>query len=156
MIFNSIWCTYLLRKIGKKVPIFKNLRKCFLSPIRLKLGHMTTGMLIASYSSTEPEIIFIEAMWYRKGIFTAIKRDLFKILFDTFICTYTNTFKVNDINKLIIVVKIEPNTEVEDLWALDLHGFHPDPLATLDVLEFKKPWREKETLEYLVYSRNIV
>jgi hypothetical protein len=116
---------------------------------------MTTGMLIASYSSAEPDIVFIEAMWYRRGMFTAIKRDLFKILFDTFVCTYTNTFKVNDISKLIVVVKMEPNMEVEDLWALDLHGFHPDPLATLDVLEFNKPWREKEILEYLVYSRNI-
>jgi hypothetical protein len=156
MIFNSIWCIYLLRKIGKKIPIFKNLRKCFLSPIRVKLGRITTGMLIASYTSAEPEVIFIETIWYRKGIFTAIKRDLFKILFDIFVHTYANTFKVNDINKLVLVVKLEPNMEIEDLYALDLHGFHPDPLATLDILEFKKPWREKEELEYLIYSRNII
>lgn len=155
MIFNSIWCTWLLRIIGKKVPIFKSIRKSFLKPIRVKLGRMTTAMLIASYSSAEPNIVFVEAMWYRKGIFTAIKRDLFKILFDTFVSTYTNTFKINDINKLIVVVKLESKTETEDLWALDLHGFHPDPTATLDILEFNKPWRDQEDLLQLVYSRNI-
>jgi hypothetical protein len=155
MILNSIWCTWLLRKIGKKVPIFKSLRKPYLKPVRVKLGFLSTGMLIASYCAAEPNIVFIEAIWYRKGIFTGIKRDLFKVLFETFMLTYINTFKVNDIGKLTVVVKLEPNMDIEDLWALDLHGFHPDPTATLDILEFKKPWRDQEELEFLVYSRSI-
>lgn len=156
MLFNTLWCIHLLRKIGIKMSYFRNLTKCFLKPIRVKLGRLTTGMLIASYSSAEPELIFIETVWYRKGIFIAMKRDLFKILFDTFVLTYINTFKVNDINKFVIVVKLEPNMEVEDLFALDLHGFHPDPSATLDILEFERPWREREELKYLVYSRSII
>jgi len=113
-------------------------------------------MLIASYSSEEPNLVFIEAIWYRKGIFMAIKRDLFRILFNTFFLTYTNTFKVNDIVKITIVIKLDPHIEVEDLYALDLHGFHPDPSATIDILDFSRPWREREDLKYLVYSRGVV
>jgi hypothetical protein len=152
---NTLWCLYLLHKIGVKIPVI-GIQKGFLKPVRIKLGRLTTGMLIASYSSTEPNLIFIEAIWYRKGIFTAIKRDIFRILLNTFILTYINTFRVNDISKLIMVVKLEPYIEVEDLCALDLHGFHPDPYATLDVLEFSRPWREREDLKYLVYSRGII
>jgi hypothetical protein len=112
-------------------------------------------MLIASYSSTEPNIVFIECMWYRRGIFANIKRDLFKVLFDTFVLTYRNTFKVNDVDKLIVIVKLQKGMEVDDLVALDAHGFHPDPTATLDILEFNRPWREREELDNIIYSRSI-
>jgi len=154
--WNTLWCFYLLYKIKTPIPIHKNLQKRFLKPVRIKLGRLTTGMLIASYSSEEPNLVFIEAIWYRKGIFMAIKRDLFRILFNTFFLTYTNTFKVNDIVKITIVIKLDPHIEVEDLYALDLHGFHPDPSATIDILDFSKPWREREDLKYLVYSRGVV
>jgi len=152
---NTIWCIYLLRRVGIKLPFFKSLGKKFLQPIRVKLGRLTTGMLIASYSSAEPELVFIEAMWYRRGIFKVLKQDTFKVLFDTFMISYKNEFQINDVNKLTIVLRIEEDISIEDCWALDMHGFHPDPSATLDILEFRKPWREQEDLRFLVYSRRI-
>lgn len=152
---NKLRCFYLLRRTGMKPPFFKTLRKKFLKPVRVCIGSKLAGTLVASYDYAEGNVIFIEAVWYKKTLFTAIKRDLFKVLFDTFILAYTGTFKAKTINKLIIVVKLNPFMEVEDFFALDLHGFHPDPSATIDILDFDKPWREKEDLTYLVYSRGI-
>ncbi len=149
---RTVWCIFLLNKWGIKTPLFKNLRKRYLFPIRIKLGRKTGAIMISSYNRYNKDIVFLEHIRFGDVGSYFMKQSMVDIIIDFLITIYRYTIK--DIRRLMVVINLEDEiTSPIIMDILEMKGFTQDPSMTMSILEFNKPWRERENLKFIVYTR---
>jgi hypothetical protein len=167
IIKNWFILTYYKRIINKydnKRPlIVKKLLKRKLQIVKVKLNCKLSSLIIVSHTTTPYTITHIDFLWINPTLYplpteeinvaSAMYQGIYELFMQwqhLFVPTTENAFY----SKVTLVLDITNQHYTEQFRRiLTLYGFYPDTDLTLFDLDFKKPWREKETLNNIVYSR---
>ena len=142
--------------------------------LRVKINGVTNGMMLVTQKQTRLDVVYVDLIWINEkgrtiiepgtgeSVFYQTMYDLFLRWYEEFtmfkktlVLTERNTFK-NISPKIAITVNISKETQIESYrHILTLYGFRVDPDLTLKEVEFHRPYREKETITNVIYSRII-
>jgi hypothetical protein len=142
----------------RKVNFSTLIKRATLNVLRLRLNGITLGILVSSTKKKRPGTTYIDLLWvnekYTKG-FIESEGAYYQALYDTFISWYNNfTPKCEKDPKIALALNITNKIQVERLRRiLTLYGFQADADLTLEEVAFKAPYRDKEKITYVIYSR---
>lgn len=165
--FRLLWVQYIMNKYKlynqRKIKVNSEalMNRVTLDIIRLKLNGITLGILVSSRKKKRPDTTYIDILWVNEKITKGFLEDegaYYQALYDIFIQWHKNVSKpgIKD-PKIAIALNVTNKIQVERLRRiLTLYGFQPDPELTLEEVGFKTPYRDKEKITYVMYSRRAV
>jgi hypothetical protein len=134
--------------------------------LKLRINCKLAGLIITSQCdyprATRIEFIWVNPTMYPPSSWESFQESgLYQSMYELFM-QWHHLFVFPTPNnglkepKITIVLDISNKIQVERFRRiLTLYGFYPDADITLRDLDFKKPWRECETIKNIVYSRYI-
>jgi hypothetical protein len=156
--------TWIIRRYDNKCQLDKKklLRKK-LQILKVKLNCKLSGLVIISHTKVPHTITHIDFLWVNPKLYPLPSEDtpslassMYQGIYELFM-QWQHLFVPTNYTKVTIVLDITNQRYIEQFRRiLTLYGFYPDPDLTLVNLIFKKPWREKETLNNIVYSRLLI
>ena len=149
--------TRTVKKYDKKVNIREIKANKDIKFLKLKIGRKLTGLIITSQGDPKG-ITRIELMWANPTLYHN-ESEAYQNIYDTLMqwqhlfMTPKETGGLKEY-KLTIALDITSQSQIERLRrVLTIYGFYPDAPITMANAEFNRPWREKEAVRYIVYSR---
>jgi len=142
--------------------------------IRIRVNGKTVGLLVASQQKNQQRVTYVDFIWVNKkkcsGIIPETESGYYQAMYDVFmhwhediivrpICMY----KVNNWDtekniqrEIAISLNISKEQQVEKFRRiLTLYGFSINPTLTLKDVEFLTPYRDREKISTVIYSRLI-
>ena len=152
-----------------RLPYQPLLNRKVMNVIRIKINHMTVGMIVASQKNKQHTVTFVDFIWVNNrkcsGIIPETESSYFQALYDLFMQWHENLINptwanpkqyANQKRKIAISINITKEQQVEKFRRiLTLYGFNIDPDLTLKDVTFIRPYREKEQITNVVYTRAI-
>lgn len=130
--------------------------------LKIKINDKLSGLIITSQSGTTKDITRIEFIWANPTLYIR-EKEIYQNMFEIFMQwqhLFLTPISVNNYeekiieHKVTLVLDISSEAQIEKFRrVLTLYGFYPDAGITMSNLEFKKPWRDKEVINNIVYSR---
>lgn len=143
------------------------LRYPVLNVLKIKLNNTYFGMLISSQRHKKSRITYIDFIWLNRRTANCVLPEAesqsayYTIMYEVFIQWYSQ-FIINSIptdlklRKVAISIDVTKEDMVEKLRRiLTLYGFERDLDLTLEDIDFKAPWREKEKITQIIYSKEL-
>jgi hypothetical protein len=143
---------------------YKPLRKYpVLNVLRIKLNGKTCGLLVSSMRHVNSSITYIDYVWLNKkctlnaapeteSAYYQIMYEVFMRWYDQFIMQ--RELKKGGVRKIAISINVTKEEMIERFRRiLTIYGFHVDPNLTIEGVDFKAPWRDKEKITQVIYSR---
>ena len=129
------------------------LKRPILDVIRIKVNGKTCGLLVVSKKSNNTSITNIDFIWVNRKRFKGVNEEtestFYQTLYDVFM-QWNNYSK----GKITIALNITKEQQVERFRRiLTLYGFEVDPQLSMVDVTFKTPYRDREKVEVVVYSR---
>jgi hypothetical protein len=151
--------TRIIKKYDNKCQLDKKkLLRRKLQIIKVKLNFKLSGLVIISHTTVPYTVTHIDFLWVNPKLYPlpdefGAASSMYQGIYELFM-QWQHLFVPTNYTKVTIVLDITNQRYIEQFRRiLTLYGFYPDPDLTLLDLTFKKPWREKETLNNIVYSR---
>ena len=165
---NWIKLTCVIRTINKykiygetKIKI-KRISICkypILNILRIKLNGVTCAILISTRHKSNINT-YINFIWlnrkYSSDISLEAESAYYQTLYEVFMRWYDcfSFRKIGSPQRIAISIDITNTAMVERFRRiLTLYGFQPDPKLTIEDTEFKTPWRGKEKITQVIYSK---
>jgi hypothetical protein len=128
------------------------LKRPVLDVIRIRVNGKTCGLLVGS-KKNNTNITNIDFIWVNRKRFKGVNEDtestFYQTLYDVFM-QWNNHPK----GKIAIALNITKEQQVERFRRiLTLYGFEIDPQLSMQDVTFKTPYRDREPIEIVVYSR---
>jgi hypothetical protein len=142
--------------------------------IKVKVNNNLFGVLVTSQRKRNSAVIAIDYIWINKhyinGQIKEVESNYFQTMYDLFMQWHnnfvilpkkkSNTGKMIHYNgirrKFTISINRKDIDQIENFRRIiSLHSFEPDLSLTLADADFKKPWREEEDIDIIIYSRII-
>lgn len=143
----------------------KKLLRYKLQLIKIKLNYKLSGLVILSHTNVPYTITHIDFLWVNPKLYPycgqtnskeeceLVPSEMYQGIYELFM-QWQHLFVPTNYTKVTLVLDITNQRCIEQFRRiLTLYGFYPDPDLTLVDLKFTKPWREKETINKIVYSR---
>ena len=158
-----LYYTRIIKKYDKECPLgvikYKGRKVQFL---KIKINCKLVGLIITSENvntkGTPEGITRIEFIWANPKLYQH-EAEAYQVMYETFM-QWQHLFLTPIDNKgmreykVTIVLDVTNKVQIERFRrVLTLYGFYPDANITISNLTFKKPWREKEVIKDIVYSR---
>jgi hypothetical protein len=134
------------------------LKRPFVETVELLVGSITVGLLVVSQKKGSEHITYVEYIWVNPNI-AKVKGETvipyyYESLYGIFIQWYNIRVKDNKHNKIAISINVTKEQQVERFRRLlTINGFSEDAMLTIAETEFKAPYRDKEEIINIVYSR---
>ena len=155
-----------LRLVLKYKPL---LNRSVMNVIRIKINRVTVGMLVASQKNGQHNITFVDYVWINNkrcaGIIPETESSYYQAIYDLFMQwnedlinpTWGHPTKyANQRREIAISINLTKSQQIEKFRRiLTLYGFNINPELTLKDVEFLRPYREKEQITNVIYTRNI-
>jgi hypothetical protein len=147
---------YRLRSSPGLRLIYKNLlARPVMNVFRVKINGTTYGVLVASQKKNDWTVTYIEFIWVNEQKTLLLTPDtestFYQHLYEMFMQWHAN---LNIPGKVAITINITKEEQIERMRRiLTLYGFNKDYELTLKDIEFKTPYREKEVVKTVTYSR---
>ena len=149
--------TRIVKKYDKKVIIGVIKSDQDIKFLKLKIDCKLAGFIITSQGIPKG-LTRIEFMWANPTMYCN-EAEAYQNIYDT-LMQWQHLFLIPVDNhglresKVTIALDISNQSQIERFRrVLTIYGFYPDANITMANVEFKRPWREKETVRYIVYSR---
>jgi hypothetical protein len=141
--------------------------------IRIKINHTTVGMLIASQKNGQSRVTYIDYVWINNkkcfGIVPETESSYYQVMYDLFMQWHEDLvvkpwrryslypdYPKSIKNAIAISINLTESQQIEKFRRiLTLYGFTPNPALTLKDIDFHMPYREKEQIKNVVYTRYI-
>lgn len=157
--FILTYYTRIIKKYDNKCQLNKKkLLRRKLQIIKIKLNCKLSGLTIISHTSVPYTITHIDFLWVNPKLYPLptefdAASSMYQGIYELFM-QWQHLFVPTNYSKITLVLDITNQRYIGELRRiLTLYGFYPNPDLTLVDLKFTKPWREKETLNHIVYSR---
>lgn len=145
------------------------LNRSVMNVIKIKINCTTVAMLVASQENGNPSVTYIDYIWVNNkkcsGILPETESSYYQALYDLFMQWHEDINRItwghpplypNLRRMLAISINVTKEQQVEKFRRiLTLYGFNINPELTLKDIEFLRPYREKEQITNVVYTRNI-
>ena len=149
--------TRIVKRYDKKIIIVTINAKQDIKFLKLRIGRKLTGLIITS-QGTPRGLTHIELMWANPTMYQN-EAEAYQNIYDTLMqwqhlfLTPVDNHGLRE-SKVTIALDVSNQSQIERFRrVLTIYGFYPDANITMANVEFKRPWREKETVRYIVYSR---
>jgi hypothetical protein len=147
------------------------LKRAIMKVIRVKVNGKTCGLLVTSQKKGQSTITYVDYIWVNEKLFTGITPETesayYQTMYDVFMQWHQDLvikhayglkahpkFPKGLQQKVAISINISKERQIERFRRiLTLYGFNVDNELTLKDVDFVKPWREKEQITNVVYSR---
>ena len=136
----------------------KKLSKRFIiNIIKIKDNGVTKSLLISSKTDKNSTDLYVDYIWVNMRSVpvtdTEIESGYYQLMYDAFVQWYKFTLTGRNC-KSIMFVDISKDNQIARLRRiLTLYGFTVDVKETLEDVDFKRPYREKEVIKIIAYSR---
>ena len=154
-----LYYTRIIRKYDKRVPMdVIKIRGNDIQFFKLRIGSKLLSIIITSQKRKFDGITHIKFIWANPTLYLR-EGESYQNIYDTFMHwqhLFLTSVPVNGLREFKVTLALDDSNmkQVEKLRRiLTLYGFYPDKGITLSDLDFKKPWREKESVKYIIYSR---
>lgn len=143
---------------------YKPLRKYpVLNVLRIKLNGKTCGILVSSMRHLNSNITYIDYVWLNRKTNTVFLPETesayYQVMYEVFMRWYdqfvmSKQIKTGSTRKIAISINVTKEEMIERFRRiLTIYGFHVDPNLTIEGVDFKAPWRTKEKITQVIYSR---
>ena len=156
--FILLWYfTRIVKRYDKKVVIGKISAKQDIKFLKLRIGRKLAGLIITS-QGTQKGITRIELMWANPTMY-CIESEAYQNIYDTLMQWQHLFLLPTDVDglresKVTIALDVSNQSQIERFRrVLTIYGFYPDANITMANAEFKLPWRTKESVKYIIYSK---
>jgi len=133
-------------------------KRTTLNTIRVKINGTTSGILVYSRKKGQPNVLYLDYIWINKKLSGKIIPDeespYYQVMYDIFMQWYErNTITLT---RIALPLNVHNEKQVERFRRiLTLYGFSVDEELTLRDVTFTKPYRERETITNVIYSRKV-
>lgn len=158
-----------IAKEPRKKLLYKPLlKRPFVTVLKIKMNGTVLGLLVASQKKNQFNITYVDFIWVNQkhtiGITTETESTYYQALYDLFMqwhenfilgsCANYKAKVARENHKIAISLNITKNEQIDRLRRiLTLYGFSIDSELSLQDAEFKTPYRDKEEVKVLIYSR---
>ena len=154
------------RQILKYKPL---LNRSVMNVIRIKINRTTVGMLVASQKNGQHNTTFVDYVWVNNrkcaGVIPETEASYYQAIYDLFMQWNENLTRPtwahpklydNQRREIAISINLTKTQQIEKFRRiLTLYGFNINPGLTLKDVDFIRPYREKEQITNVIYTRNI-
>jgi hypothetical protein len=150
------------------------LKRALIHVLRVKVNNITCGMLVASQKAGQPRVTYVDLIWANEKNFQRMtaqtESTYYQAVYDVFMQWYDDVvvrpirnrrLRTDDVpaefkHQVAICLNITKERQVEKFRRiLTLYGFNTDPELMLRDVEFFMPYREKEKITTVIYTKSI-
>lgn len=141
--------------------------------LKITIDTTVIAILVSSQKKNAPLVTYIDFIWvnrrYVKETNLPTEAMYYQVLYDVFIRwywamamkmaannKYNKPIPEDHTMKIALSINLSNEFQIERLRRiLSLYGFQADPVLTIEGADFKAPYRNKETITNVVYTRHI-
>lgn len=136
-----------------------------LNVLDIKVNGMSLALLVYSQRNIKSGITYIDYIWLNKkttvNLLPETESSYYQVLYEVFMRWYGKFVLQKECDKTTTRrVAISINVTKEDMIErfrriLTIYGFEMDTNLTIEGIDFNTPWRDKEKITQVIYSRVI-
>lgn len=152
-----------------KLPYKPLLKRSVMNVIRIKINRMTVAMLVSSQKNGQHDVTYVDYVWVNNrkcaGIIPETESSYYQAIYDLFMQWNENLINptwahpkqyANQRRQIAISINLTKEQQIEKFRRiLTLYGFNINPTLTLKDVEFLRPYREKEQITNVIYTRYV-